>query len=235
VMPIENQVTYPLDEAVDFVVVGSGSAGGILARELSTNGFSVVVLEQGPFREAKDFTHDEFDVWINEGITGGKPASNTQTFRDDESKVAEVLPDRNPAFYYEGVGGASVHFTANFWRLREIDLKERSALGSIEGTNFVDWPITYEELEPYYTKVDWEIGVSGAPGPFDSSRSKPFPMPPMPIKSSGVLLEKGAKAIGLNAQPAPLAILSQPHNGRPACINCGYCMGYGCEIGAKSS
>ncbi len=234
-MAIENQVTYPLDEAVDFVVIGSGSAGGILAKELSTNGFSVVVLEQGPFREAKDFTHDELDVWISEGITGGKSASNAQTFRDDESKVAEVLPDRNPAFYYEGVGGASVHFTGNFWRLREIDFKERSALGSIEGTNFVDWPITYEELEPYYTKVDWEIGVSGAPGPFDSPRSKPFPMPPIPIKSSGVLLEKGAKAIGLTAQPAPLAILSQPHNGRPACIHCGYCMGYGCEIGAKSS
>jgi len=234
-MPTENQVTYALDEAVDFVVVGSGSAGGILAKELSTNGFSVVVLEQGPFREAKDFTHDEFDVWIGSGISGGRPASNAQTFRDDESKVAEVLLDRNPAWYYEGVGGASVHFTGNFWRLREIDFKERSALGSIDDTNFVDWPITYEELEPYYTKVDWDIGVSGAPGPFDSPRSKPFPMPPIPIKSSGVLLEKGAEAIGLNAQPAPLAILSQPHNGRPACINCGYCMGYGCEIGAKSS
>ncbi len=234
-MPIENQMTYALDEVVDFVVVGSGSAGGILAKELSTNGFSVVVLEQGPFREAKDFTHDEFDVSIGSGLSGGMPTSNAQTFRDDESKVAEILPGRNPAFYYEGVGGASVHFTANFWRLREIDFKERSALGSIEGTNFVDWPITYEELEPYYTKVDWEIGVSGAPGPFDSPRSKPFPMPPMPIKSSGVLLAKGARAIGLNAQPAPLAILSQPHNGRPACINCGYCMGYGCEVGAKSS
>ena len=167
-MPIENQVTYPLDEAVDFVVVGSGSAGGILAKERSTNGFSVVVLEQGPFREAKDFTHDEFDVWMSSGISGGRPASNAQTFRDDESKVAEVLLDRNPAWYYEGVGGASVHFTGNFWRLREIDFKERRALGSIDDTNFVDWPITYEELEPYYTKVDWEIGVSGAPGPVDS-------------------------------------------------------------------
>ena len=137
-MPIENQMTYALDEVVDFVVVGSGSAGGILAKELSTNGFSVVVLEQGPFREAKDFTHDEFDVSIGSGLSGGMPTSNAQTFRDDESKVAEILPGRNPAFYYEGVGGASVHFTANFWRLREIDFKERSALGSIEGTNFVD-------------------------------------------------------------------------------------------------
>jgi len=72
--------------------------------------------------------------------------------------------------------------------LREIDFNERSVLGAIEGTNFADWPISYAELEPYYTRVDWEIGVSGAPGPFDSPRSKPFPMPPMAIKSSGALL-----------------------------------------------
>lgn len=234
-MAIDNQIEYALDEAVDFVVVGSGSAGGIIARELSGKGFSVVVLEQGPFREASEFSHDEFEVMINSGLTGGPPHANVQTFRDDESKEATVGSGRNPAWYYEGVGGASVHYTANFWRLREIDFKERSALGAIEGTNFADWPITYDELEPYYTRVDWEIGVSGAPGPFDSYRSKPFPMPPMPVKSSGVLLEKGAEAIGFHAQPAPLAILSQPHNGRPACINCGYCMGFGCEVGAKSS
>ena len=234
-MAVENQVTYPLNEAVDFVIVGSGSAGGIIAKELSTAGFKVVVLEQGPFLEAKDFTHDEFDVLINGGLTGGPPALDVQTFRNDENKVAEIPQQRKTALYYRGVGGASVHFTGNFWRLREIDFNERSVLGSIEGTNFADWPITYEELEPYYTRVDWEIGVSGAPGPFDSPRSRPFPMPPMPVKSSGVLLEKGAKAIGFHAQPAPLAILSQPHNNRPACINCGYCMGFGCEVDAKSS
>lgn len=233
-MAIENRVEYALDEIVDFVVVGSGSAGGIIAKELSSQGFSVVVLEQGPFREAHEFTHDEFDVMINDGLTGGPTSDNVQTFRDDASKVATV-GTRKPASYYEGVGGASVHYTANFWRLRESDFKERSLYGGIEGTNFADWPVSYEEMEPYYTKVDWEIGVSGSPGPFDSFRSRPFPMPPMPIKSSGVLLEKGAKAIGFHAQPAPLAINSQPHNGRPACINCGYCMGFGCEVGAKST
>jgi choline dehydrogenase-like flavoprotein len=77
--------------------------------------------------------------------------------------------------------------------------------------------------------------VSGAPGPFDPPRSRPYPMPPMPVKSSGVLLEAGAKALGLHAQPAPLAILSEPFNGRAACVHCGYCIGYGCEMGAKSS
>jgi choline dehydrogenase-like flavoprotein len=108
-------------------------------------------------------------------------------------------------------------------------------LGSISGTNFTDWPITYEELEPYYTKVEWEVGISGAPGPFDAPRSKPFPMPPLPIKSCGVLFEKGAKAIGLNPQDQPHAILSEPFNGRAGCMKCGYCMFYGCEAGAKSS
>jgi len=105
----------------------------------------------------------------------------------------------------------------------------------MKGTGFADWPITYEELEPYYTMADWEIGVSGAPGPFDPPRSKPYPSPPLPLKSSGAILEKGAKAIGLNAQVAPKAILSQPYRGRAPCVHCGFCLGFGCEVGAKSS
>ena len=233
-MAIENQVSYALDEAVDFVVIGSGSAGGIIAKELAVAGFSVVVLEQGPFRTAADFTHDELDVFAFEGLQGGGSRANQQTFRQDESEVAEV-PQRMPAFYAQSVGGSSVHFTGNFWRLREVDFRERSLLGSIEGTNFADWPISYDELEPYYTRVDWEIGISGAPGPHDSYRSKPFPMPPMPIKSSGVLMERGAKAMGYSVQVEPLAILTKPLNGRPPCINCGFCMGFGCEVDAKSS
>jgi choline dehydrogenase-like flavoprotein len=234
-MTPENQVRFDPRSAVDFVIVGSGSAGGILAKELSTAGFDVVVLEQGPFRTAADFTHDEIAVAFLHELLGGGPEVHQQTFRDDESKVA-VVPGRiQPAEYVQGVGGGSVHFTANFWRFHDVDFKERSLLGPISGTSFADWPIDYAELEPYYTKVDWEIGVSGVPGPFDPPRSKPFPMPPMPVKSSGVLMERGAKKLGLHAQPAPLAILSQPYNGRPPCINCGYCMGFGCEVGAKSS
>jgi choline dehydrogenase-like flavoprotein len=234
-MANENQATYPLDEAVDFVIVGSGSAGGILAKELSTNGFSVVVMEQGPFRTAKDFTHDELGVLMLGELSGGNNDVHQQTFRDDESKEGQLAQGQPPAWYAQTVGGSSVHFTANFWRFREVDFKERSLLGPISGTNFADWPISYGELEPYYSRVDWEIGVSGAPGPSDSFRSRPFPMPPMPVKSSGVLLEKGSKALGFEVQPAPLAILSQPLNGRPACIQCGFCMGFGCEVNAKSS
>jgi choline dehydrogenase-like flavoprotein len=229
-----NSVQFKTRDAVDFVIIGSGSAGGILAKELSTSGFDVVVLEQGPYRKASDFSHDELSVFFDYELHGGGQEVHAQTFRHDESETA-IIPSVQPIRYARGVGGSSVHFTANFWRFRQSDFKERSMLGPISGTNFADWPISYEELEPYYTKVDWDIGISGAPGPFDAPRSKPFPVPPMPIKSSGVLLEKGAKALGLHAQVEPLAILSQAHNGRPGCISCGYCMGYGCEVGAKSS
>lgn len=229
-----NSATFETREKVDFVIIGSGSAGGIIAKELSTAGFDVVVLEQGPYRKTEEFGHDEYAVRNQMELHGGANDVHGQTFRHNENEVA-TKPDIQPAIYARGVGGSSVHFTGNFWRLRQSDFKERSLLGPISGTNFADWPISYEDLEPYYTRVDWEIGVSGAPGPFDAPRSKPFPVPPMPIKSSGVLLEKGAKALGLHAQVEPLAILSQPHNGRPGCMSCGYCMGYGCEIGAKSS
>jgi len=229
-----NEVRFDTREDVDFAIIGSGSAGGILAKELSTAGFSVVVLEQGPYRKASDFTHDELSVFMRGELRGGNNEVHGQTFRHHEDETA-TQPFIPPVRYARTVGGSSVHFTANFWRLRPVDFRERSLLGPIAGTNFSDWPISYEELEPYYTKVDWEIGVSGAPGPFDAPRSKPFPMPPMPIKSSGVLLEHGARKLGLHAQAEPHAILSQPHNGRAGCISCGYCMFYGCEAGAKSS
>ena len=234
-MANENSVKFAHKDPVDFVIVGSGSAGGILAKELSTAGFDVVVLEQGPYRKPQDFTHDEISVLYLMELQGGGHHVQQQTFRHDDSEVATVPKSEVPAWYAQTVGGASVHFSGNFWRFRESDFKERSLLGPIGSTNFADWPITYDELEPYYTKVDWEIGVSGAPGLFDSPRSKPFPVPPMPAKSSGVLLERGARKLGLHPQVEPLAILSKPHNGRAACINCGYCLDFGCEVGAKSS
>ncbi len=223
-------------EAVDFVIIGSGAAGGVLAKELSTNGFDVVVLEQGEYRTAADFNHDELNVMIQHELLDHPLWNDPQTFRNDEKSTAKVPKGGPPpAFYARGVGGSSVHFTANYWRFHASDFKERSLFGPMEGTGFADWPISYQELEPYYTKVDWECGISGQPGPFDAPRSRPYPLPPLPVKSSGVLFEQGAKAIGLHPQPAPLAILSQPYNGRPACVHCGFCMGFGCEMNAKSS
>jgi choline dehydrogenase-like flavoprotein len=223
-------------EAVDFVIIGSGAAGGVLAKELSTGGFNVVVLEQGPYRRAADFNHDEIEAVFQNELMNHPGWNDPQTFRKTESDVAKPFEGGPPpAMYARGVGGSSVHFSANYWRFHQSDFKERSMLGPMDGTGFADWPISYEELEPYYTKVEWECGVSGQPGPFEAPRSRPYPLPPMPVKSSGVLFEQGARAMGLHPQPAPLAILSKPHNGRPACIHCGFCMGFGCEANAKSS
>ncbi|MCP5128886.1 MAG: GMC family oxidoreductase [Pseudomonadales bacterium] len=231
-----DKVTFSTRKEVDFVIIGSGASGGVIARELSTQGFDVVVLEQGEYRTAKDFNHDEFAVLFGGELMNHPGWSDPQTFRATEKETARVTPGGlPPALYARGVGGSSVHFSANYWRFHESDFKERSMFGPMKGTGFADWPISYEELEPYYTKVDWECGVSGQVGPFDAPRSRPYPMPPLPVKSSGVLFEKGASAIGLHPQPAPMAILSQPFNGRPPCMHCGFCMGFGCEANAKSS
>ena len=220
---------YSTAETVDFVIVGSGAAGGVLAKELSTRGHSVVVLEQGPRRTVSDFRHDEKSNFLDGALLSKTPLTWRRKPTDDATLGA------GQAWMASLVGGSSVHFTANFWRLRPVDFNERSRLGPIAGTGFADWPITYEELEPYYTKVDWEVGVSGAPGPDDAPRSRPYPTPPITVKSSGVLLERAAIKLGLKPFPAPMAILSQPHNGRPACQHCGFCMGFGCEYNAKSS
>ncbi len=224
--------SYQTRDEVDFVVVGSGAAGGVIARDLSKAGFSVVVLEQGPYRKAADVSHDELDIAIQNALAGDDPQTFRTTAADEAAPLQGPFP---PAFYAHTVGGSSAHFTANYWRFRPVDFNERSRLGAIPGTALADWPITYEELEPYYTRVDWEVGVSGAPGPNDPPRSRGYPHPPLPVKSSGVLFEKGARAMGYQPYPAPMAILSEARPGRSACVHCGFCMGFMCEMNAKSS
>jgi len=225
--------TFRPSDPVDFVVVGAGAAGGVMAKELSTAGFRVVVLEQGPWRHEKDFTHDEVGVTLRGGMVNDQK-KQPNTFRSTPNEKAVIRP---AVGYCRTVGGGSVHFTANFWRFHPEDFHERSTLGPVPGADLADWPITYDDLEPYYTKAEWDLGVSGLAGsnPFDGPRSKPYPLPPMPVKSSGVLFETAAKKLGLHPFPAPVAVLSQPYKGRAACTHCGFCEAFGCEMGAKSS
>src|SRR5215470_18966690 len=218
---------------VDFVVIGAGAAGGVIAKELSTAGFQVVVLEQGPYLKEKDFDHDEVrHFWQQALINDWKHQPNS--FRKSPKSKANVQP---AVLYGRMVGGGTAHFTANYWRFHEIDFVERSKWGAIAGTGFADWPIRYAELEPYYTKAEEELGVSGLAGvsPFDPPRSKPYPLPPMPVKSSGVIFEQAARKLGYHPFPAPMAVISQSYQGRLPCAHCGFCAGFGCEMGAKSS
>ncbi len=228
-----NSVQYKTIDEVDFVVVGSGAAGGVIAKELSTNGFRVVVLEQGPRLTESDFVHDEIKVF-KENLLTNHPELQPNTFRRTANEKAKL---QRAIAYGRCVGGSSIHFTANYWRFHEVDFREHSRFGPIAGTGIADWPISYAELEPYYGKVESEVGVSGAAGasPFDPPRSKAYPMPPLPVKSSGVIFERAGRKLGWHPFPTPMAILSQPRAGRGACVGCGFCWGYACEVGAKSS
>jgi choline dehydrogenase-like flavoprotein len=224
--------TYKPSDEVDFVIVGAGGAGGVMAKELSTRGMKVVVLEQGPRFPIgpEGAKYDEFlKRQRNELIPAMMP--HPQTFRTTDREKAEV--GRGGASYQKNVGGGTLTYTGSSWRFHEVDFQERSHFDAVPGAALDDWPVTYAELEPYYTKVEWELGFSGLGGA--APRSKPYPVPPLPIKGSGVLFERGAKKLGWATMPVPLAVLSQPYNGRKACINCGFCFGYACPVGAKSS
>src|SRR4029453_11852044 len=143
-----NQRTYGEDDSVDFVIVGSGAAGGVLAKELGTSGFAVVLFEAGPWQQPNQFTHDELAVERENGMLnlGFEPV---QTIRASEAEPKRLNTGRGLA-YRRAVGGSSVHFAANYWRFRPIDFKERSKWGPISGTGFADWPIPYEGRGPHY-------------------------------------------------------------------------------------
>jgi choline dehydrogenase-like flavoprotein len=225
--------TFQPSDAVDFLVIGAGAAGGVMAKELSTASFRVVVLEQGPYLGVKDYSHDEIKYTYQPGFTND-PKVQPITYRKNESEQAKPL---KAIEYGRQVGGGSVHFTANYWRFHESDFEERSLFGEVAGAGLADWPIKYADLEPYYTKAEYDLGISGLAGanPFEGPRSKPYPLPPMPVKSSGVLFDRATKKLGLHPYPAPMAILSQPYQGRAACVHCGFCEYFGCEMRAKSS
>ncbi len=225
--------TYPTDTPVDFVVIGSGVAGASVARELTRKGFDVVMLEQGRQVGPEDIEHDELGAfhwprWTND------PAVSPQTYRKTPGEKAEPM---FYARYARAVGGSTLHFTGNYWRFRPIDFHEFSKRGGVPGASLADWPITYDDLEPYYSAVEDAVGVSGEVGndPREPHRSKPFPLPPLTVTGPGVLLEVGARKLGWSSKAAPMAILSREYKGRQPCHNCGFCHSFPCEWAAKSA
>jgi choline dehydrogenase-like flavoprotein len=229
------------EKKVNAVVVGSGAGGGVVAKEMSEAGLTVVLLERGRHYEFQDSDHDilrsQFD---NSGAMGFGPSlyANPRTVRHTPSEPARLVY-ANEADYGRtaaAVGGGTACYGCVAFRFVENDFKLRTLYGVPPGSTLVDWPITYEELEPFYSKAEWELGVSGHAGvnPFDPPRSKPYPLPPLPYVPQDELFIRGAKKMGLHPYPLPLAILSQPYDGRPGCIHCLYCVRFKCEVGAKS-
>ena len=230
---------YTPSTEVDFVVIGSGAAGGIMAKQLSVAGFSVVVLEQGgwgKFGREHEYNKDE---WLQRNLSEedqlmSDPARQRNTFRRNDKEKA------TPGSHSYGcvVGGGTIVYGGSSWRHMPYEFKEASYDQTIpSGTGMADWPITYEELEPYYTQAEWEMGISGlrVNSPFVAPMSKDYPVPPVPIKSSGALMITAAAKLGLTFVPGPLAIITKPYMGRAACVNCGICSGYGCQVRARSS
>lgn len=205
-------------EGADICIVGAGAAGGVLAYELSKAGLKVVIIEAGPFWDPQtDFASDELTgnslAWQDTRLTTGK----------DPLQFGHNNSGR-------GVGGGTVHFTGVFFRFHESDFRVKSQDGVAE-----DWPIAYQDLAPYYTKVEREIAISG-PREFPwGNFHGPYPYPERePISANSQLFRRGCEKLGIRSTVAPLAINSAPFEGRPPCINRGFC-NQGCMPNAKFS
>ena len=230
---------YSTSTEVDFIVIGSGAGGGIMAKQLSVAGFSVVVLEQGGWgKYGREHEYNK-DEWLQLNLSDddrlmSDPARQRNTFRRNDQEKA--VPGTHS--YGCVIGGGTVTYGSSSWRHLPYEFREVSHDPTIpSGTGMADWPLSYEELEPYYTQAEWEMGISGqrVTSPFFAPMSKDYPVPAVPLKSSGALLKTAASRLGLTVVPGPLAIITRPYMGRAACVNCGICSGYGCQVRARSS
>ncbi|OLE19261.1 MAG: hypothetical protein AUG50_04155, partial [Betaproteobacteria bacterium 13_1_20CM_3_63_8] len=205
-------------EKVDVIIVGAGASGSVFAAVLAKAGKKVLLLESGRDWQLGDLISSDF--WGRRIKTAGAPF---------------LLEGKN-AFGYSyqsgwGVGGAALHYFANLPRLLPNDFKVKSEHGRA-----LDWPISYDELAPYYDKVAKDIGVSGDAKAEERWRpaGEPYPMPPMKTFRHGEVWLKGFEAAGIRMVPAPVGMNSTEYKGRPACIYDGWCH-IGCPTGALSN
>ncbi len=228
----------------DLCIIGSGAGASPIAHQLALSGAKVLVLEKGPWLTEKEFFKDELTISIHDAYN--------PKLTDEQHVIEEEYLDQHNQTFWQGektsdsgwswwngnvVGGSSNFMSGYFHRLKPIDFRLKSEFGAIKGANIADWPISYAELEPYYAKVEREVGVSGrvVDHPHQEPRSSDFPYPPtaeLPVSS---WIDKAAKQIGYHAIPVPRAILSTPAMGRRSCEYSGYCSSYGCSSGAKGS
>ena len=209
--------TFSKDDNSVVVIIGSGAGGGTLADELTRQGVDVVILEAGKHHTQEDFENDEWAMfakisWLDKRISAGG-WHHTETYPN------------LPAWIVKGVGGSTMHWSGLALRFMAHEFKTRSTYGKVPGANVLDWPISYDELAPYYEIAERKMGVAG---------TKASGLPPMPPNNHYKVIEAGARKIGYKDIVRPVASNTRPNDGRPACQQIGYCM-QGCKIGAKWS
>jgi len=247
---------------VDIVIVGFGWTGGILAKELASTGLKIVALERGgPRSTDPDFldpqVHDELRYAIRYEMFQNTN-KETLTFRNNSGQSA--LPMRKLGSFLPGtgVGGAGVHWNGVTWRWLEWDHQAYSQTVGKYGAKIIpadmqlqDWPMTYDELEPYYDTFEKTAGISGQAGNlngkkiprgnfFEGSRKNDYPNPPLLQSQSMLMFEKAANDLGYHPFFNPAANASQPYTNPDgvefgACHYCGFCERFGCEVNAKGS
>lgn len=226
---------------IDVCIIGSGVGASPIAYELSKAGFKVVVLEKGPWLKTEDFTKDELiatrkDLYI--------PNLNDESHQivsknsEGEWMVKNTSDTGNDFWNGNVVGGSSNFMSGYFHRMKPVDFKLASTYGEIEGANIVDWPISYEDLEPYYSKVEQLVGVSGMVKEhkhLEPRSTADFPYPPLATNVVSKLIDQAAEKLEISTFGTPRAILSKGINNRSSCYYSNFCGSYGCSSAAKGS
>lgn len=224
----------------DVVIIGSGASGGAVAYTLCKAGYKVAVLEKGRLINRDDFSKDELAYSRRDLVT----PNLFEEYHTIESKVDgkwEITPTYDSGWsFWNGniVGGSSNLMSGMLHRMHPDDFRLKSKFGEIKGANIVDWPISYEDLEPYYTLSEELVGISGKfiPHAHEPHRStKDFPQGSTKENDVVKLFDKSCKALGITPLVTPRAVLSKDRGDRHACYYSNYCGSYGCSSGAKGS
>ena len=228
------------EQAFDVVIVGSGASGGAVAYSLCKAGYKVAVLEKGRLINRNEFSKDEI-AYVRRDIVTPNLFDEYHTIEEkvDGKWVATPTYESGWSFWNGNiVGGSSNLMSGMLHRMHPDDFRLKSKYGPIEGANVVDWPISYEDLEPYYTKAEEIIGISGRfqSHPFEPPRStKDFNQPPTKENTVVRLLDKSCSKLGIKSLVTPRAVLSKDKGERNACYYSNFCGSYGCSSGAKGS
>jgi len=225
----------------DVCIIGSGAGAGPVIFELANAGFKVLVLEKGPWLKTEHFTKDD--------MVATRRAIYSPAFKDEfhvletknEDGTWSAIPtteSRRDFWNGSAVGGSSNFMSAYFHRMKPNDFKSRSLYGKVENANMADWPIDYDELEPFYTKVENVVGVSGIvkPHKFLEPRStSDYPFPPLVTNKIADWFSNAGIEMGLGIVPAARGIISLPKGDRNACYLSNYCGSFGCSSDGKGS